>query len=374
MTSGAPDSCAGQIGCHATVARPSTRASIAAAQGRAAAGRRLLCRLVRGASRRARPAPCRQSYEAWSAYGCEVPVRINVDGRWQEVRAQRGCWPGGLARAWQREMTTGGWRASAQQTQHSHQTKPLLPGPATLLQVIQCYTPHLAGMQLFGADCTRCVAARAPARRRAVAMGRHCLLPRRPLPAHLSRVSSPFPHRRIPTSTSSAAVSSCCSEGEDECEGGEGGGGCADGCAASSACTSSTASTASTASDSDGEEACKDSPTAAAAAAARRLARGSVLRQQHGLGEPAQQPLFEFMEVERPHLRQPLHDKVMELAEARPELLTLDTRDLHPTSWLAVTWVPIYRCAACRAAARGSRGHGPLSVHGCLQQQRSPLS
>ncbi|EFN52975.1 hypothetical protein CHLNCDRAFT_58690 [Chlorella variabilis] len=194
-----------------------------------------------------------QSYEAWSAYGCEVPVRINVDGRWQEV--------------------------------------------------IQCYTPHLAGMQLFGADCTR----------------------------------------RIPTSTSSAAVSSCCSEGEDECEGGEGGGGCADGCAASSACTSSTASTASTASDSDGEEACKDSPTAAAAAAARRLARGSVLRQQHGLGEPAQQPLFEFMEVERPHLRQPLHDKVMELAEARPELLTLDTRDLHPTSWLAVTWVPIYR-------------------------------
>jgi hypothetical protein len=34
--------------------------------------------------------PCfctrRQSYEAWSAYGCEVPVRIQVDGVWQEVR------------------------------------------------------------------------------------------------------------------------------------------------------------------------------------------------------------------------------------------------------------------------------------------------
>ena len=31
--------------------------------------------------------PCRQSYEAWSAYGCEVPMRIQVDGVWQEVRA-----------------------------------------------------------------------------------------------------------------------------------------------------------------------------------------------------------------------------------------------------------------------------------------------
>lgn len=33
---------------------------------------------------------CRQSYEAWSAYGCEVPMRIQVDGVWQEVRRQPG--------------------------------------------------------------------------------------------------------------------------------------------------------------------------------------------------------------------------------------------------------------------------------------------
>ena len=42
----------------------------------------------------------------------------------------------------------------------------------------------------------------------------------------------------------------------------------------------------------------------------------------------------------------------MELAERCPELLTLDTRDLHPTSWFAVTWVPVYRCGR-RAAAPG---------------------
>ncbi|KAI3424804.1 hypothetical protein D9Q98_008190 [Chlorella vulgaris] len=199
-----------------------------------------------------------QSYEAWSAYGCEVPVRINVGGKWQEV--------------------------------------------------IQCYTPHLSGLQLFEADS------------------------------------------RIPSSASSTAMSSCCSE--DGSDGGEcvAGGGSgppgADSCA-SSACTSSTASTASTTSDSDSEDACKDSPTAGEAAArrmaARHAVRGSVLhKQQHMLGEPSR-ALFEFMEVERPHLRQPLHDKVLELAEEWPQLLSLDTRDLHPTSWMAVTWVPIYR-------------------------------
>jgi hypothetical protein len=70
-----------------------------------------------------------------------------------------------------------------------------------------------------------------------------------------------------------------------------------------------------------------------------------VLGKQRSLGEPAAKPLFEFSEVERPHLRLPLHDKVAELAEACPELLTLDSRQLHPASWFAVTWVPVYRCA-----------------------------
>ena len=69
----------------------------------------------------------------------------------------------------------------------------------------------------------------------------------------------------------------------------------------------------------------------------RRMGRGGGR-----LGEPGP-PLFEFAEVERPHLRQPLHDQVLELAQRCPELLSLDSRDLHPASWFAVTWVPIYR-------------------------------
>lgn len=213
-----------------------------------------------------------QSYEAWSAYGCEVPLRINVDGVWQEV--------------------------------------------------IQCYTPHLAGIQLFAAD-----------------------------PRYGADHS-----RRIPTSTSSAAASGYCSEEEEGAEAAA-----ADSSALSDTCSSaytcSTASTASTASDSeDGDEACcKGSPlagsgapvglrrlAAASAAVASASARGSVLQKQQPLGEPSV-PLFEYMEGERPHLRLPLHDQILELAERCPELLTLDTRDLHPTSWLAVTWVPIYR-------------------------------
>ena len=162
--------------------------------------------------------------------------------------------------------------------------------------------------------------------------------------------------RRIPTSTSSAAASGYCSEEEEGAEAAA-----ADSSARSDTCSSaytcSTASTASTASDSeDGDEACcKGSPlagsgapvglrrlAAASAAVASASARGSVLQKQQPLGEPSV-PLFEYMEGERPHLRLPLHDQILELAERCPELLTLDTRDLHPTSWLAVTWVPIYR-------------------------------
>lgn len=206
-----------------------------------------------------------QSYESWSAYGCEVPMRIQVDGVWQEI--------------------------------------------------IQCYTPYLSGMQLFGADHTRRI-----------------------------------PSSSFTPSSSSGAVSSYCSEDEEADSADEAGSVGSSG--ASSAYTCSTASTASTDSeDGEGYEGAgsgKGSPTAACAPgeAARRLARaaerGSVLQKQHHLGEPTQ-PLFEYSEVERPHLRAPLHDVVMRLAERCPDLLTLDTRDLNPTSWFAVTWVPIYR-------------------------------
>lgn len=41
-----------------------------------------------------RPLARRQSFEAWSAYGCEVPMRVQVDGAWQEVSCH------GLDAAW----------------------------------------------------------------------------------------------------------------------------------------------------------------------------------------------------------------------------------------------------------------------------------
>ena len=81
-----------QIGRLVTVGRsvqlacPPCRPTIGVHALSAACRRRLpfTCPLPR---RRPSVAPaCRQSYEAWSAYGCEVPMRINVDGVWQEVR------------------------------------------------------------------------------------------------------------------------------------------------------------------------------------------------------------------------------------------------------------------------------------------------
>lgn len=206
-------------------------------------------------------------------------------------------------------------------TAHSNRPRPAPTCSAT--QVIQCYTPYLSGIQLFGADHTRRI-------------GRA----RAPCTSSGSEGGSEGP---------SEGPSADCSD--DECCSSGGGGACSSAASVAGSCCASsayTASTASTASDSeDGEEVCKDSPTAGAAAAARRLARaaarGSVLQQQQALGEPTE-ALFEYSEVERPHLRQPLHDQITELAEGFPGLLTLDTRDLHPTSWFAVTWVPIYRC------------------------------
>lgn len=69
--------------------QPARRPPVPPPHRAAARGREQLVRNTSVSERRRRrhPRPCRQSYEAWSAYGCEVPLRINVDGVWQEVRA-----------------------------------------------------------------------------------------------------------------------------------------------------------------------------------------------------------------------------------------------------------------------------------------------
>lgn len=55
------------------------------------------------------------------------------------------------------------------------------------------------------------------------------------------------------------------------------------------------------------------------------------------------QLLFEYLERDVPYTRVPLTDKISELACRFPELRTLRSCDLLPTSWISVSWYPIYR-------------------------------
>ncbi|KAL4569370.1 hypothetical protein LXL04_025006 [Taraxacum kok-saghyz] len=53
--------------------------------------------------------------------------------------------------------------------------------------------------------------------------------------------------------------------------------------------------------------------------------------------------LFEYMEQNQPWGREPLTDKILDLARCFPELKSLRSCDLLPSSWLSVAWYPIYR-------------------------------
>ncbi|GMH01089.1 hypothetical protein Nepgr_002928 [Nepenthes gracilis] len=55
------------------------------------------------------------------------------------------------------------------------------------------------------------------------------------------------------------------------------------------------------------------------------------------------QLLYEFLEHETPHCREPLADKVADLASSYPGLKTLRSCDILPVSWISVAWYPIYR-------------------------------
>ncbi|OIW07219.1 hypothetical protein TanjilG_02539 [Lupinus angustifolius] len=51
---------------------------------------------------------------------------------------------------------------------------------------------------------------------------------------------------------------------------------------------------------------------------------------------------YQYIETAQPYLRVPLADKIAELAEGHPELMTSKNIDLSPASWMAVAWYPIY--------------------------------
>ncbi|KAK9714081.1 hypothetical protein RND81_06G070800 [Saponaria officinalis] len=53
--------------------------------------------------------------------------------------------------------------------------------------------------------------------------------------------------------------------------------------------------------------------------------------------------LFQFFEKESPYSREPLANKVGELASLYPQLKTLRSCELLPSSWMSVAWYPIYR-------------------------------
>ena len=87
--------------------------------------------------------------------------------------------------------------------------------------------------------------------------------------------------------------------------------------------------------DSDSEECKCNAPPA--------QDRFSVLRKGTALGDPSRL-LFEFFEATSPHEREPFTDRIQQLAASCcPELLTLNSSSLHPSSWFSVAWYPLYR-------------------------------
>eukprot|EP00899_Mesostigma_viride_P020244 jgi/Mesvir1/28220/Mv04769-RA.1 len=52
--------------------------------------------------------------------------------------------------------------------------------------------------------------------------------------------------------------------------------------------------------------------------------------------------LFQHFETASPYCRMPLADQVAQMAAAFPGLMELKSSELHPASWFAVAWYPIY--------------------------------
>ncbi|CAH8334667.1 unnamed protein product [Eruca vesicaria subsp. sativa] len=57
---------------------------------------------------------------------------------------------------------------------------------------------------------------------------------------------------------------------------------------------------------------------------------------------------FKYIERDPPYKRVPLSDKMNELAEKYPGLMTLRSVDISPASWMAVAWYPICHIPSCK--------------------------
>ncbi|VVB15346.1 unnamed protein product [Arabis nemorensis] len=70
---------------------------------------------------------------------------------------------------------------------------------------------------------------------------------------------------------------------------------------------------------------------------------GSLSSGETEIRNPQGRLLFEYLEYEPPFGREPLANKVLDLASRFPELMTYRSCDLSPSSWVSVSWYPIYR-------------------------------
>ncbi|ESQ32368.1 hypothetical protein EUTSA_v10004298mg [Eutrema salsugineum] len=70
---------------------------------------------------------------------------------------------------------------------------------------------------------------------------------------------------------------------------------------------------------------------------------GSLSSGETEISNPQGRLLFEYLEYEPPFGREPLANKVSDLASRFPELMTYRSCDLSPSSWVSVSWYPIYR-------------------------------
>ncbi|KAJ1403980.1 hypothetical protein SESBI_26900 [Sesbania bispinosa] len=51
---------------------------------------------------------------------------------------------------------------------------------------------------------------------------------------------------------------------------------------------------------------------------------------------------LQYTETSSPYVRVPFYEKITELAESHPAIMTLKSVDISPASWMAVSWYPIY--------------------------------
>ncbi|XP_040382447.1 uncharacterized protein LOC102716431 isoform X2 [Oryza brachyantha] len=75
----------------------------------------------------------------------------------------------------------------------------------------------------------------------------------------------------------------------------------------------------------------------------RGLENGGFQREDGESHLPSTRPLFEYLEKDPPYGREPLTDKVSILSRKFPELMSIRSCDLLPTSWMSVAWYPIYK-------------------------------